>query len=163
MFVYTLKATTLKYIGVMTLCAAAMITTVTLVPATDRNDSVETVANVDYKNVKSKEDRQEFLETLGWKILGDSETVTDVIIPEEFDEIYQSYNSLQKSDGLNLERYKGKKAKLYTYTVTNHKDGKAMATIIVYKNRVIAGDVSLLTAEGSQTSRADVENQIKES
>ena len=160
MFVYTLKATTLKYIGVMTLCAAAMITTVALVPTTDKTESVQTSANVDYKNVKGKDDRKEFLESLGWEILEDSETVTDVIIPEEFDEVYQSYNSLQESSGLNLERYKGKKAKLYTYTVTNHKDGKAMATIIVYKNRVIAGDVSLLAAEGSQTSLTDTQNQM---
>lgn len=160
MFVYTLKATTLKYIGVMTLCAAAMITTVALVPAGDRTDSVQTSASVDYKNVKGREGRREFLESLGWEILEDSETVTDVTIPEEFDEIYQNYNALQKSGGLNLEKYKGKKVKLYTYTVTNHKGGKAVATVIVYKNRVIAGDVSLAVHDGSQTSLTDNENQI---
>ncbi len=160
MFVYTLKATTLKYIGVMTLCAAAMITTVALVPATDKTDSVQTVASVEYKNVKGKEDRVKFLERLGWDILEDSETVADIRIPEEFDEIYKRYNSLQKTEGLNLEKYKGKKVKLYTYTVTNHKDGKAVATIIVYKNRVIAGDVSLAVTDGSQTVLTDTQNQI---
>ena len=160
MFVYTLKATTLKYIGVMTLCAAAMITTVSLVPATDRGELVEASASVDYKNVKTKEDREDFLKSFGWDIVEDSEKVIEIRIPEEFDEIYQNYNALQKPEGLNLEKYKGKKVKLYTYTVTNHKDGKATATIIVYKNRVIAGDVSSVTANGSQTSFSNIENQV---
>ncbi len=159
MFVYTLKLTTLKYIGVMTLCAAAMITTVALVPAADRTDSIEAVASADYKKVKEQEDRIKLLKGLGWEVDVNSETQRDVIIPEEFDETYKNYNALQKSDGFNLEKYKGKKVKLYTYTVTNHKDGKALATIIVYKNRIIAGDVSLAVADGEQISLTDTQSQ----
>ncbi|MBQ5746879.1 MAG: hypothetical protein IIV81_02960, partial [Clostridia bacterium] len=73
MFVYTLKLTTLKYIGVMTLCAAAMITTVALVPAADRTDSIEAVASADYKKVKEQEDRIKLLKGLGWEVDVNSE------------------------------------------------------------------------------------------
>lgn len=159
MFVFTLKATTLKYIGVMALCIVAMVVTVSLVPASPKSEYVETAISVDYKNVKGEDGRRKFIENFGWEIVEGSESASDITIPEQFDDTYEEYNALQKKFGLDLEKYKGKKAKLYTYTITNHKGGKALASIIVYKNRVIAGDVKPLTADSAQTGLFDIENQ----
>lgn len=149
MFVYTLKATTLKYIGVMAMCAVAIVLTVALVPTTDSpvyNDDVEAVAeykSAQYKNVKSLTDRLDFLEFFGWEVDEASELEQDIVIPSEFNEVYTEYNELQKAQGLDLEKYKGKKAKQYTYTITNYSNGiVADARVIVYKDRIIGGDIS---------------------
>ena len=144
MFVYTLKATTLKYIGVMAFCMVAIVATVLLVPDTYHTYEVETMASTaDFKNIKSEEDRINLLKSLGFEIDRESLKVDEIIIPEEFDSVYEEYNQIQKEAGFNLEKYKGKKAKRYTYVITNYENNiPALVNIIIYKNRVIGADVS---------------------
>ena len=156
MFVYTLKATTLKYIGVMTLCVAAIVVTVALVPSTSATrydtENLQTVAPLsNVKNIKKRSDRTDFLKGYGIEVDADSESVKSVIIPEDFDEVYSAYNELQLSQGFNLEKYKGKEVKCYTYDVTNYGEGTpAVANLMIYKNRVIGGDVSSAEINGFQ-------------
>lgn len=156
MFVYTLKATTLKYIGVMTLCIAAIVITVALVPSNAATgngaEELQAVASVpDSKNVKKRSDRIEFLKGCGIEVDADSESVKSVTIPEEFDEVYSEYNDLQLSQGFNLEKYKGKEIECYTYDVINFDGGTpAVANLMIYKNRVIGGDLSSAEMNGFQ-------------
>ena len=44
---------------------------------------------------------------------------------------------------MNLEKYKGKTASMYTYTVTNapEKDQTVYLHLLIYNSRVIGGDV----------------------
>lgn len=149
MFVYTLKATTLKYIGVMAMCIVAVVMTVALVPA-DSSPNIKEIQTsaqpADFKNVKSKEDRVRFLESYGWEVDSNSESTAEVTVPEEFDSVYSAYNDIQLSQGLNLEKYKGKEVKCYTYNITNYEN--AVATLMIYKNKVIGGDVSSAQTDG---------------
>lgn len=149
MFVFSFKASTLKYIGVMSLCVAAIIVTVAIVPSnslsTDLgNGAIEVSAerkSGDFKNIKTNEDIVAFLKSYGWEVESTPVLERSVTVPQEFDELYDKYNSLQKKEGLDLEKYKGKTVDMYTYSV-NNADGKAYATVLVYKKRVIGGDVS---------------------
>ena len=61
-----------------------------------------------------------------------------------------SYNEVQKSQGLDLSKFKGKTAMRYTYSITNYPDysGTVYANVIIYKNRVIGGDVCSADVEG---------------
>lgn len=61
-----------------------------------------------------------------------------------------SYNELQKQQGLNLEKYKRKKVTRYTYVVTNYPDytGVIYANILVYRGKVIAGDICTADSSG---------------
>ena len=54
-----------------------------------------------------------------------------------------SYNELQRNQGLDLSKYRGREVKRYTYKVKNFPDysGTVMANVIIYKNRVIGGDL----------------------
>ena len=56
----------------------------------------------------------------------------------------QKYNELQISQGFDLAGYGGKTVKRYVYEVTNYPDttDSYFATILVYKDNVIGGDVS---------------------
>jgi hypothetical protein len=67
----------------------------------------------------------------------------EVVIPKEFDKVFAAYNELQKGEGLDLVRYKGKTAMRYTYTVTNYEgyDDVVYANLITYKNKVIGADI----------------------
>ena len=64
-------------------------------------------------------------------------------IPGEFDKVFATYNEMQKEQGLNLSKYKGKDVTRYTFAVTNYEgyEGKVLANVLVYRNRVIGGDI----------------------
>ena len=60
------------------------------------------------------------------------------------------YNEIQRSQGLNLKSYRGKTVTRYSYYITNYEgyNGKVMITLLVYKNRIIGGDVTGMEGEG---------------
>ena len=48
----------------------------------------------------------------------------ELILPEEFDETYTQYLELQAGQGFDLEAYRGKRVKRYTYEITNYPTGE---------------------------------------
>ena len=150
MFVYSVKASSLKYVGVMAICAVAVASCVMLLP--DKSDNSVYVSEyseassrkpADFKNVKSNEDRVNFLESYGWDVDPNAVEITEITIPSEFDEVYTEYNNMQKKEGLDLKKYSGKNVKKYTYTVNNYgANTTVLASVLIYKDRVIGGDVS---------------------
>ncbi len=100
--------------------------------------------------------QEDFLLQFGIQIDKSSEQASQIIIPSEFNKVYQNYNALQQSQGLNLEEYKGKTATKYTYTVTNSiSDTEVSCNLIVCENKVIAGDLCTAQLNGTMTSLND--------
>ncbi|MBQ7129139.1 MAG: DUF4830 domain-containing protein [Clostridia bacterium] len=87
--------------------------------------------------------RVEFLKNYGFEADKNSETKKRITIPSEFDNVYTSYNSIQKSMGFDLEDFKGEKVDLYSLKITNYpKDSKNVyATILVKNGKIIGGDI----------------------
>ena len=161
MFVYSVKASSLKYIGVMVLCAGAIAASVFLMPSRSGEDimsDAEYTAKLstlpekkssDFKNISSDEDRVRFLASYGWQVSPEAIEIVEVTIPSEFDKIYTAYNELQKAEGLNLEKYRGKNVKRYTYTVENYDyESTVYANLIIYNDRVIGGDICSADVNG---------------
>lgn len=100
--------------------------------------------------VKTNDQRVAFLESLGWKVLPEPVEERTVTIPKDFSRVYDKYNDLQKEQGFDLKKYAGLEATRYTYEITNHPSasGRVVADIIVYRGRVVAGDVQCVSAEG---------------
>lgn len=97
---------------------------------------------VSFKGIESNEDRVAFLNAFGWEVEKDPIAIEEVVIPAEFDDVYTQYNEIQQYQGLDLSRYQGKNVKRYTYEITNYPGGEdAHANLLVYKERVIGGDV----------------------
>lgn len=94
--------------------------------------------------------RAAFLKQFGWEINTKPLEVEEVLIPEQFDQVYQNYNDLQKSQGFDLTDYCGKRVKRWTYAVTNYPDGieDVRANLLVYDNKVIGGDICTLPPDG---------------
>lgn len=153
MFIYSLKASNLKFFGVTAVAMAALVTLLIFIPSAEPaiSDGVLTsVESVKFDKVKSAGDRVEFLRQFGWEVEASALEEAEVTVPEEFDKVYQSYNELQKKQGFDLAKYAKKTVKRYTYRVTNYAgyDGEVIASILVYKNKVIGGDVCSADANG---------------
>lgn len=76
----------------------------------------------------------------GIAVTNDEPAITRIRIPEKFDSIYSQYNELQKTAGYNIEDYKDKKVLMFTYRLSG--SDKANVNVIVYKNRIIGGDIT---------------------
>ena len=99
---------------------------------------------------KTNEQRVAFLAAFGWEVEADPDEVVDVKIPKEFDEVYESYNAVQQTQGCDLKKYAGKRCKRYTYVVTNY-PGQAdnvRANLLVAGGKIIGGDVCSLELNG---------------
>lgn len=148
MFVYSMKASTLKFFGVILASVVVLVTLILLIPASD-NASVD-AASANYNKVKTNEDRIALLSGLGWQVSEQPVEEVQVQIPAEFDSVLDRYNSLQMDQGLDLSKYKRKTLTRYTYQVTNYPDyeGTVYANLLVYRNKVVAGDLCSTSADG---------------
>lgn len=102
------------------------------------------------KGVKTTEDRIAYLAAYGWTADAASEECQEVVIPKEFDATFEEYNTLQKEQGFNLEKIKGKRVQRYIYQISNHPSGKSpvYASVLIYKNNVVGGDLQNPSADG---------------
>ncbi len=163
MFIYSFKASSIKFFGIICVALAALIALIALVPAYAGDDDTpagvvenapeaETSTTVSYKydKVKSADDAARFLSQFGWVVDAGSVETAEVTIPAEFDKVFAGYNELQKVQGLNLSKYKKKAVTRYTFTVTNYDGYKdaVYANVLVYRGRVIGGDICSADVNG---------------
>ena len=151
MFVYSLKASTIKFFGAICVAMAALITLIVFVPVYDGGAAnVMANTNINYEKIKDNSARIEFLSQFGWETGEKEIEAIEISIPKEFDSVMSEYNEIQKRQGLDLSKYKGKTATRYTYEVKNYDgyDGTVYANLIVYKNKVIGGDVCTSDVSG---------------
>lgn len=103
-------------------------------------------------NAATNEDRVAFLQQFGWKVTQEPLEIREVVIPEKFDEVYTNYNALQRQQGLDLMPYAGKTCKQWIYAVENYPQvPEVHATLLVFNNRVIGGDLSTAALDGFMT------------
>lgn len=142
MFIYSVRASTLRFFGILAVTVCVLVG----IMAASGADSVLAMSDGSYHftDVSSKEDRLEFLSQFGIRVAGDSEQVEDFALPQALDRVLLAYNEIQKAQGLDLSKYCKKQVQRYTYEVENYKDsGLAVyANIIVCRHRVIGGDIS---------------------
>ena len=151
MFVYAIRSSTIKFICVIALSIAVLLSLVALIPTYQADEgSSAAVSNVSYSKIYENSDRIAFIEQFGWKVDATPLETAEVSIPEEFDKVYLGYNEMQKEQGLGLSKYKGKTVTRYTYNVTNYPDyeGDVYISLLVYKNKVVGGDVCSADVNG---------------
>ncbi len=152
MFIYSLKASTIKFFAVVCVALATLITLIAFIPVSAVDEDVMASADmdIDFTGIKTNEDRIKFLGQFGWQVQPEAVESIEVTIPEQFDKIFTAYNELQKRQGLDLTKYKDKNVQRYTYAVTNYEgyDGTVYANILVYRNKVIAGDICSADVKG---------------
>lgn len=100
--------------------------------------------------VSSNDGRVKFLEDYGWDVASSPVESSQVKIPTDTTEVFDRYNQLQKSQGYDLSQYAGKNVMRYVYKVNNYPGATepVYATLLVYKNQIIGGDVTDTAAGG---------------
>ena len=148
MIVFTAKLTRRKLVsGILAMCIL-ICSVVVLVRNSSRDEDVLVAGNTQSvqtnAKIRTNDERVAFIESYGWSIDKEPIEFMEVKIPEKFDGVYDEYNSIQKQQGLDLTKYSGKRVMRYTYKVNNHPSNEegVVVNIIVWKNRIIAADVS---------------------
>ena len=158
MFIYSFKASSIKFFGILCVAMAALITLIAFVPAYAGGDTqkpnasgglavdapeAESGVTVSVRYDKVKTADAKFLGQFGWVVDAGSVETREVTIPAQFDKVFAGYNELQKSQGLDLSKYKKKTVTRHTFTVTDYEgyEGTVYANVLVYRGRVIGGGI----------------------
>ncbi|MBQ7225791.1 MAG: DUF4830 domain-containing protein [Clostridia bacterium] len=153
MFVCSLKASTIKFFGVIGVALVTLVAIVLLIPSYSvptTKEIAEMNENISFDDVKSSQDAVKFLSQYGWEVIDTPLEECEITIPAEFDKVITSYNEIQKQQGLDLSKYAKKTAQRYTFKVTNYPsyEGTVYANVITYRGRVIGGDICTADAKG---------------
>ena len=157
MFIYSLRASTLKFFGIIAVTLVALIAIIAFVPVYTAGGVQDTPAGITDKEVSYSYDKVRdvggvvsFLSQFGGTVDGATAQSAKVTIPDEFDKVFAAYNEIQKSQGLDLSKFKRKELTRYTLEITNYKgyEGTVYANVLVYRNKVVGGDICSADVSG---------------
>ena len=131
---------------IMLALAAAAALILALILLLGGNDTAQTVAPTPTAN----DGRVQFLRDFGWDVTTSPTESGRVRIPEHSSEVFDRYNTLQKGQGYDLSKYAGKTVMRYVYKINNYPGAAepVYATVLVYKNQIIGGDVTDTAVKG---------------
>lgn len=97
----------------------------------------------------TNEERLSYLAGFGWQVESEPAETREVMIPREFNDVYQNYNAMQQAQGFDLAPYSGEVVTQYKYLITNYpNETEVYATLLVYGDIVIGGDVACGKVDG---------------
>ncbi|MDD2956110.1 MAG: DUF4830 domain-containing protein [Oscillospiraceae bacterium] len=107
--------------------------------------------HVETPSGKTAEERLAFLAGFGWEVEQEPLEIMEIVIPEEFDPSMERYNSIQKSQSMDLSDAKGRRCRRYTYRVINYpgRPEDVQASLLVMDGRIIGEDMTLIGPESS--------------
>ena len=143
MMVMTAKVNLKKTLLALTAVAAVILSLILLLGG---KDTAQTGAPAPSAN----DGRVKFLQDFGWDVTTSPAESGRVRIPQESSEAFDRYNTLQKGQGYDLSKYAGKTVMRYVYQINNYPGAKepVYATLLVYKNQIIGGDVTDTSVKG---------------
>ena len=143
MMVMTAKVDFKKILLALTAAAALILALILLL---GEGGTAQTAAPAPSAN----DGRVKFLQDFGWNVTTSPVESGRVRIPEEASEVFDRYNILQKGQGYDLSKYAGKTVMRYVYKINNYPGATepVYATLLVYKNQIIGGDVTDTAAKG---------------
>lgn len=152
MFVVSIKSDLIKKIALFTVVAIFAVIGGVLSVSTQETATVGSFKDVPLK-AETHNDRADFFAFFGWEISADPVEVKETVIPAEFDETYEKYNELQKSQNFNLEKYKNARVKSWSYEILNYpgyenNEGVIRGNLLTCNGVVIGGDVCSIELGG---------------
>ena len=145
MFVFSLKMTKLKSVcAVVTVFIIGTVCALCIKATRAANDPKASFV------ARNRDDHIRFVSSFGWQVSQSEPETLEVIIPEDFNDVYRNYNEMQKRQGFNLEEYKGLRVKRFTYEIINYPNGveNVVVNLLVYDNKIIGGDVCCTALDG---------------
>lgn len=148
MFVCSFKLSGLKIIAAFMICVAGAVAVISLLPDAGHAMNVnKTLAGneASLSDINGNGDCVRMLAAFGIDVSDKPLQSGNVTVPETFDAAFEKYNDLQKSQGFDLDKYRGKKVKRYTYKV--EKLGGEVpvqdcyVTVLVYRKKAVGVDM----------------------
>ena len=132
------------------IAAVAVVAAIALLAALGGGDSAPTASMSTAPAADTNDARVKFLTDLGWEVTPSPTESGEIRIPKAGDRVFDRYNELQKRQGYDLNKYAGKKVMRYVYQINNFPDAKepVYATVLVYRDRIIGGDITDTTPGG---------------
>ena len=160
MFVFSVRGHHIKLLLAAVILSVAVIAVVRLFPDT----AAEVPVNGTSKEVsellcgiEDASDAYSLLTSLGYEAEPEPLETVQVKVPKKFDALYEAYNAVQLAEGFNLARYGGKTLTRHSFRVTGVPQGMSAplgnmtASVLVYKGKVVGGDLYDDGGEGSVT------------
>ncbi len=97
-------------------------------------------AGMNPENGDTNYHRLDFIKSLNISVKEECIETADISVPTVFGEVYTRYNEIQKQAGYDLLPYVGCDLKRYTYQFADEPDRRV--NLLVYKKRIIGGDIS---------------------
>ena len=143
MMVMTAKVDMKKVTVILGVIAALIVAIIMLFGSSDTQTTSAPAASNNDARVK-------FLRDFGWDVTNSPTESSQVRIPEQTSEVFDRYNQLQKSQGYDLSKLAGKNAMRYVYQISNYPGATdpVYATVLVYKNQIVGGDVTDTSPKG---------------
>ena len=144
MMMMTAKVNMKKLLLALVAVAALIIGLISMLGGNEKeNTAIPTMSDND--------NRVAFLESQGWQVVTSPKEASQVKIPAEQTPVYSRYNDLQKSQGYDLSKFAGKTVMRYVYEVKNFPGAEqpVYATLLVYKNQIIGGDITDTGSKGA--------------
>lgn len=156
MFVISVTSKKAKYVSLVMLLVvlAGICTAVSRIQLKRMN--VQTVESkseaINYK-AGSNSERLKFISQFGWEVESEPDEVSEIIIPQEFDDVYNEYNEIQLRQDCDLRDYSGRRVKRWTYIIKNYPgytsdDTCVRINLLICDDMVIGGDVSSTELSG---------------
>ena len=144
MMMMTAKVNIKKVLIALIAAAAVIIALVSLLGGNKKDPATITT-------MSDNDSRVQYLQAQGWQVTTSPKEASQVKIPTEQTPVYSRYNDLQKSQGYDLSQYAGKTVMRYVYEVKNYPGAEqpVYATVLVYKNQIIGGDVTNTSEKGA--------------
>ena len=148
MFIVSMKMSRKKIAACIT-GAVVVVAAVVVVTVTSLTGATEAGARVSNK-VEDISDVATFLQEYGWQTSAEPSELEDVMIPTEFNDVYEQYNTMQKTQGYDLEDYRGEFAKRVTFEIKNYpgQEENVRANVLVHDGKVIGGDICSVESDG---------------
>ena len=142
MVIMTAKVSKRKILLIGLLIILAVVVLITCLKKSSGSDTPPDTAE-EITEVATNEARVAFLEQFGWEVQTEPVQTQQVRVPEDPSEVFLRYNDLQQSQ-YDLLSYSGKTLTRYVYQITNYpgSDGVYFATLLIYNDSVVGGDVA---------------------
>ena len=145
MMVMTAKVNMKKILLILSAIAAVILALILLL-----DNSAPTSAPTSAPQLSGNDARVRFLTEFGWVVTTSPKESGQVKIPEDAPDVFERYNALQQAQGYDLSKFAGKRVMRYVYQVNNYPGATApvYATLLVYKDRIIGGDITDTSPSG---------------
>lgn len=142
MFVYSVRASTIRFFLAVFLCLSVLLGVIVFGGRGNVYTPVSAANDIRFTGMKNTGARTDYFRQFGIEVDPESEEEKTFALPENFDRVLVGYGELQKKLGLDLSKYKNKRVTRYSYRVKTEGGEQVYANMLTFRDRVIACDIS---------------------